>query len=386
MSIYLDYNASAPIDQRVLDVMISVYQNHAGNADSRTHEFGDDARRIVEKARSQVASILGIKKDEVFFTSGATESNNIALQGLKNYAKKCGKKHIITSNIEHKAVFEAAKAMALNGFEVDFVNPDRAGRVSANEVNSLVRNDTLLVSIMHVNNETGIIQPVDEIGEFLADKETFFHVDATQSFGKLVDEIRVLKYDMLSMSAHKIGGPQGVGLLALRKRGFRLPPIEGIMYGGKQERGIRPGTIPVALVAGLGAACEYSEEEYQETAEKCAVIKECLLTVLRESGLSYDINGDQKHCVPNTINLCLYGVSSEALMLASKQYCSISNGSACNSSTYNSSIVLRAMGIPADMIDNSIRISWGAKEDICEIKDNFQKTLEIAKSMARPCP
>ena len=199
MSIYLDYNASAPIDDRVLEKMIYVYKNVIGNADSRTHDFGDNARKIVEDARGKVASILGINKDEVFFTSGATESNNIVIQGLEEYGRSEKRMHIITTAIEHKAVLETAKAMQKRGFEVDFIAPGSDGRVSAEEVLSKVRDDTLIVSVMHVNNETGVIQPVKEIGDALAGTGTYFHVDATQSFGKLVDELKELKYDMMSM-------------------------------------------------------------------------------------------------------------------------------------------------------------------------------------------
>lgn len=382
MSIYLDFNSSAPIDSRVLEAMVNVYKNVIGNADSRTHDFGEGARKIVERARNQAASILGINKDEVFFTSGATESNNIVLQGLKTYAYKSGRKHIITSSIEHKAVLETAKALKMEGFEVDFVNPDFSGRVSVNSVKELVREDTLLVSIMHVNNETGIIQPVQEIGDLLAERDVFFHVDATQSFGKLVDEIKAIKYDMLSMSAHKIGGPQGIGALVLRKKGYRLPPVKGIMYGGQQENGIRPGTVPVALVAGLGAACGYAEAEYEENQKKCIAVKKCLMQILNESDVSYEINGDQSYCIPSTLNLCLHGVSSEALMLATKHYCGISNGSACNSNSYNPSFVLAAMGVPVGKIENSIRISWGPETDLGEVEDAFNNMLKMAKGLA----
>ena len=255
MSVYLDFNSSAPIDERVLNTMIEVYRNAIGNPDSRTHDFGDDARKIVEKSREELSSVLSVNSDEVFFTSGATESNNIALQGLIDYGQKYKKKHIITSSIEHIAVLETAKALEKIGFKVDYVQPDIDGRISSDKVIDLIRDDTLLISIMHVNNETGIIQPIKEIGDYLIEKDIYFHVDATQSFGKLVEELKNVKYDMLSMSAHKIGGPQGVGSLILRKKGYRLPPVKGIMYGGKQERGIRPGTIPVALVAGFGDAC-----------------------------------------------------------------------------------------------------------------------------------
>lgn len=259
MSIYLDFNSTTPIDERVLDCMIDVYKHTIGNADSRTHDFGENARQVVENARNQVAHILGVKKDEVFFTSGATESNNIAIQGLKEYGEKNHKMHIVTTSIEHKAVLESAKAMEKLGFEVQFLDPDIDGKISVESVLDAVRDDTLLVSVMHVNNETGIIQPIKEIGDLLSERNVLFHVDATQSFGKLVKELQEVKYNMLSMSAHKIGGPQGIGALILRKQRYKLPPVKAIMYGGQQEHGIRPGTTPVALVAGLGKACELAE-------------------------------------------------------------------------------------------------------------------------------
>jgi cysteine desulfurase len=192
MGIYLDYNASAPIDARVLDVMIDVYKNSYGNADSRTHDFGDSARKVVENARAQVAHLLGIDKSEVFFTSGSTESNNIAIRGLIKYAEKTGKKHVITSSIEHKAVLETIKSLKENDFEVDIIDPEEDGRVNADKILDLIRDDTLLVSLMHANNETGVIQPVKEIGDVLCEKGIFFHVDATQSCGKLVPELRDL--------------------------------------------------------------------------------------------------------------------------------------------------------------------------------------------------
>ena len=203
MSIYLDYNASAPINPEVLDVMIDVYKNHSGNADSRTHDYGEQARNIVETARKQVASLLGINTSEVFFTSGATESNNIAIQGLQEYALQTGKKHIITSSIEHKAVLETVKAMRDRGFEIDIVDPEPSGRLDVHKILGKLKSTTLLVSIMHVNNETGVIQPILELGEELEHRNVLFHVDATQSCGKLVDEIRHAKYNMLSFSAHR---------------------------------------------------------------------------------------------------------------------------------------------------------------------------------------
>lgn len=381
MEIYLDYSASSPIDKRVLDEMVDVYQNAYGNADSRTHEYGERARSIVENARGQVADILGINKEEVFFTSGATESNNIAIQGMKEYGTNENRKHIITTSIEHKAVLEPIKAMQACGFEVDYISPNMSGRISAQEVLSKVREDTLLVSIMHVNNETGIIQPIREIGEVLTQKKVLFHVDATQSFGKLVNELKEVKYDILSMSAHKLGGPQGIGALILRKKRYKLPPVKAIMYGGQQEHGIRPGTIPVALVAGLGKACELAKVEYLNNLKKCQTIKDRICELLENSGLNYNYNGDQHYCMPNIMNICICGVSSEALMLLSKDYCGVSNGSACNSNSYKPSYVLTEMGIPEERIENSIRISWGSEIDIKDIEQSIGRMLEVAKGL-----
>ena len=382
MAVYLDYNASAPINENVLNEMIEVYRNKIGNADSRTHDYGDAARGIVEDARKKVASLLGVKTDEIFFTSGATESNNIAIQGLQQYGCETGKKHIITTRFEHKAILNTTHEMENRGFLVDYVSPDESGRVNTDDIMQLVRSDTLLVSVMHVNNETGIIQPVEELGERLENQGIMFHVDATQSCGKLVDEIRRLKYTMLSFSAHKLQGPQGIGVLVLRKKRYKLPPVKPIMFGGQQEHGISPGTVPVALVAGLGKACEISETTYKDNAKKVQHIKKVVLQAFEKSGLRYKLNGDQKYCIPSTINVCVEGVSSEALMLATKRFCGISNGSACTSHSYEPSYVLTAMGLPVDRIESSVRISWGPDEDPKEVGQAIVNLLNTAKNMA----
>ena len=382
MGIYLDNNSSSPIDERVLAVMVDVYLNSYGNADSRTHNHGEQARIIVENARKQVASLLEINSSEVFFTSGSTESNNITIQGLEEYALKTNKKHIITSAIEHKSILETVNMMKKKGFDVDIVNPNLSGQINVQEILDKVRDDTLLASVMHVNNETGIIQPVDRLGTELEKRNILFHVDATQSCGKLVDEIRNLKYNMLSFSAHKLKGPQGVGVLILKKKKYKLPPVKNIMYGGQQEGGIRPGTIPVALVAGCGKACEIAEKEYRENSQKCKSLKVILEELLKKSNVNYHYNGAQQYCIDSSVNICFKGVMSEALMLSSKQYCSVSNGSACTSKSYSPSYVLQAMGIPTEDIENSIRISWGPETNEIEFRDNINKMVEIAKSLA----
>lgn len=379
MSIYLDYNASTPIDERVLNVMIEVYKNNYGNADSRTHNFGENARLVVENARALVAELLNANKDEVFFTSGATESDNIAILGLQHYANANNKRHIVTTAIEHKAVLEPLNYMSKKRFEITFIKPDERGRIKAADVINAVRQDTFLVSVMHANNETGIIQPVQEIGDALVDKDVLFHIDAAQSCGKLVEELRNVKYNILSASAHKMYGPQGVGALILRKKRYKSSPVSSIMFGGNQEHGIRPGTIPTALIAGFGEACRIAVEEYKSNYQIYLNNKNEILNLIKSSGVKYHINGSLEFCMPNTINIAFKGVNSEALMLASKQYCGISNGSACNSSSYKPSYVLEAMGLDKDRISNSVRISWGNKSIL---KSDIENLLLSVKALA----
>ena len=313
----------------------------------------------------------------------ADESGPEEAAKLAAYAETAKKKKIVTSAIEHKAILETVSELQKEGFKAAFVKPDATGRVPVQKILNEVTEHTLAVSLMHVNNETGIIQPVEQLGNELEKRKVLFHVDATQSCGKLVEEIKKMKYDMLSFSAHKLGGPQGIGVLVLRKKNYKLPPVKAIMYGGPQEHGIRPGTVPVALVAGCGKACEIAELEYIHRAEKLKFVKDLVLQMLGESGLDFTINGDQNYCMNNTLNVCLHGVSSEALMILTKQYCGISNGSACTSKSYSPSYVLLAMGVPVEQIENSVRISWGADTDPDLLKAEFSKMLSMAKKLAQ---
>lgn len=376
MSIYLDYNASTPIDERVLEAMIVSYREYYGNADSRTHDYGQRASQKVENARKQVALLLGIQTNEVIFTSGATESNNIAVLGLEEYGQKSNKRHIITTSIEHKAVLEAANHLNKKGFEVELISPNESGRLDFSFLLSKVRPDTLLVSVQHVNNETGIIQPVKEIGDVLWKTDTLFHIDAVQSCGKLVDEIRSLHYNMLSLSAHKMHGPQGIGALALRRKENKRPALQPIVFGGGQEGGLRPGTLPVALIIGLGKACEIARHEYNDNLIKYKQNKQRIIETIAKSGIVYGINGDQAYCMDNTMNISFLGIDSEALMIATKQYCSVSNGSACTSHDYSPSHVLMAMGLLEERIESAIRFSWGNQPIELIL---FEKLLEAVK-------
>ena len=356
MAVYLDYCASTPLDPRVLDTMIDVYQNTPGNADSRTHIFGTKAKEVVQKSRKTLAEILNVDPTEILFTSGATESDNTAILGLRKYGEENNKKHIITTAIEHKAVLESAKAMQKAGFDVDFIAPDESGRVCADQVLSKVRDDTLLVSIMHVNNETGVIQPVREIGKELSKKNVLFHVDAAQSFGKLNDEIRTLKYDMLSISGHKIHGPQGIGLFIMKRKNYHRPPVTPLLYGGQQEYGFRPGTTPVALVAGIAKAAEIMDQEYPTIVKDLLKTKETLLAML--SKYNAKPNGDQRYVLPNILNVSIPSIDAEAFFAAEKDNYALSNGSACNSGSYKPSFVLLAMGLDETRIAEALRISW----------------------------
>lgn len=375
MAIYLDYNASAPIEERVLERMIDVYRSHYGNADSRTHIFGTEAKEIVTTSRKAIADILGVDSTDVFFTSGSTESNNMAIVGLLDYALESGRNHFITTSIEHKSVLEAMKYLQEKGCSVDFVSPDSSGRIRPEQILDLVTEKTLLVSMMHVNSETGIIQPIEEVGEALSKTKTYFHIDATQGFGKLNQSLRKAKYNMLSITAHKLGGPQGVGAFVLRRdKTYRRPPVKQLMYGGQQERGYRPGTTPVALVAGFALAAEICDQESAMHAEKCQNIKNSFLNAI--SGLNYTINGDQNYCLPSTINISFHGVDAEGIFLAIKEDYAFSNGSACNSGSHAPSYVLTAMGLDENRISEAIRVSWNYNTQV-----DFTSLIDYVKAI-----
>jgi cysteine desulfurase len=356
-AIYLDCNATTPIESEVANVIRFYTEQEFGNAGSRTHEFGMTAKQAVLKARQQVAALVpGIDSSDVIFTSGATESNNIAILGLLNWAKKSGKSHVVTTSFEHKAVLEPVAYAESLGFEVTRVSPGESGAVSASDVLAAIRDDTFLVSVMHVNNETGIIQPIDEIAEGLPDTGYYFHVDAAQGYGKEVERLGHGRIDLISISGHKIYGPKGVGALLMRRRKFKRTPLAPIQFGGGQERGLRPGTLPVALISGLGKAAELCQKNHAERDKANRAFRQKLFQAL--GGLNCQVNGDESLSVPHAVNISFPGINSEALMLALKGIVAISNGSACTSQSYEPSHVLKAMGLSEDRIQSAIRLSW----------------------------
>jgi cysteine desulfurase len=356
MPVYLDCNATTPIDPEVEREFMHFIRAEFGNAGSRTHEFGTRAKQAVQRARDQVATVVKCQREEVVFTSGATESNNLALLGLRDHAEKAGRKHVITTAIEHKAVLEPLEYLAGRGFTVTLLKPEADGAVTAAAVAGALRPDTLLVSVMHVNNETGVIQPIEEIAKALAKHEAFFHVDAAQGFGKCISELQNQRIDLISISGHKIYAPKGIGALVTRRRGYKRPPLTPLLFGGGQERGLRPGTLPVALIVALGKAAELAVRDAEKRHKHCSTIKQEALAAF--AGIGAVPTGDQSKSVTSTLNVAIPGMDSEAVMLALKDVVAISNGSACTSQNYTTSHVLTAMGLSEDHVKGALRLSW----------------------------
>lgn len=354
--VYLDCNATAPLDPEVFETVREYLTLDFGNAASRTHEFGVRAKRAVEAARGQVATALAAQTDEVIFTSGATESDNLAILGLAAHGQTAGKRHIVTSATEHKAVLEPIAHLATLGFEVTLLKPDARGWVDSGQLSGALRPDTLLVSLMHANNETGIIQPVEEYAKVLKSHTAFFHVDAAQTFGKLTKPLRDPRIDLVSVSGHKVYAPKGIGALVVRRRGFDRVPLRPLTFGGGHERGLRPGTLPVHLIAGLGKATELALRHEDKRREACGRIRREALE--RLAPLQPIYHGDQERCLPHVLNVAFPGLDSEAVIVALKDTVAISNGSACTSHSYEPSHVLQAMGLPKDEVLGAIRISW----------------------------
>ena len=356
MAVYLDCAATAPVEPRVQREVMTYLGVEFGNAGSRHHGFGARARSAVEKARVQVAALVGATRGEIIFTSGATESNNLALLGLAEHGAGTGRTHLVSTRIEHKSVLEPLQALAARGFEVTLVPPQPGGWVHPQSILEAVREDTLLVSVMQVNNETGVIQPIQEIARLLESHPAYLHVDAAQGFGKVVAPLRNRRIDLVSISGHKIHAPKGIGALVTRRRNGKRPPLTPLMHGGGQELGLRPGTLPVPLIAGLGKASQLALEEHGERNAACRNFKEILLSELRP--LKPVFNGDLERTVPQIVNLTLPGIDSEEAIEAVSPVAAISNGSACTSTSESCSHVLSAQGLDEDRMEGALRLSW----------------------------
>lgn len=354
--VYLDCNATTPLDPEVRGEVLRYLDEEFGNAGSRTHRYGQNAKERVNQARDEVAQVVACQPDEVVFTSGATESNNIALLGIARHGEETGKRHVIGTMIEHKAVLEPLQALRSRGFDVTLLPPGAGGYVEPEEVADALRPDTLAVSVMAVNNETGVIQPIPQIAGLLSGHGAYLHVDAAQAFGKDLGILRDQRIDLMSISGHKIYAPKGIGALITRRRGYKRPPLHPIAFGGGQERGLRPGTLPVPLVAGLGAAARLAIRDRDKREYQCAAFKATLLDAL--APLRPRLNGDPGRTVSHAVNLSIPGIDAEAAMLAVKDLIAISNGSACTSDRYEPSHVLVAMALSEDLARGALRMSW----------------------------
>jgi cysteine desulfurase len=353
--IYLDYQATTPMDPRVLEAMMPYFTHKFGNSGSRSHAYGWEAEEGTEKARGQVAKLIGADEKEVIFTSGATESNNLAIRGVAEFYKD-RKNHIITTVTEHKCVLDTCRHLEQQGFEVTYLPVKQDGLLDLDVLRAAITDKTVLVSVMAVNNEIGVIQPLAEIGRICREKKVFFHTDAAQAAGKIPLDVEALNIDLMSISGHKIYGPKGIGALYVRRKPrVRLVPM---IVGGGQERGFRSGTLPTPLCVGLGEAAEICMKEMDAEAKRLKKLQERMLNGLRAKLTDIVVNGDLEHRIPGNLNISFAYVEGESLMMGIKNL-AVSSGSACTSASLEPSYVLRALGVEEEMAHTSLRIGLG---------------------------
>lgn len=353
LPIYLDYNATTPVDAQVLEVMLPYFSEQFGNAASRTHLYGWEAQEAVETARRQVANLIGASEKEIVFTSGSTESINLAIKGIAEVLQHKGK-HIITASTEHKAVLDTCQHLEKIGFEITYLVPDSEGMLTAAQVDAAIRTDTILVSIMAAHNEIGVIQPFREIAQVCQANHVLFHTDATQAIGKIPINVATDGIDLLSLSAHKLYGPKGVGALYVRKN----LKINAQLDGGGHERGRRSGTLNVPGIVGLGKACELAGLEMHVQQQRLGVLRDKLETTLLNTILQSQVNGSRQHRLTHVSNMAFGGVDGEQLLMNLKDL-AVSSGSACTSASVEPSYVLKALGVPDDLAYASVRFSLG---------------------------
>ncbi len=381
--IYLDYAATTPTDPRVVDAMLPYFTTMFGNAASRTHVFGWQAEEAVEAARAAIAAVIGADAKEITWTSGATEANNLAIKGAVEFLTESGKKHVITAVTEHKAVLDTCKYLERHGAEVTYLPVDELGLVSAAQVEAAIRPDTAICSIMFVNNETGVVQPVTEIGAVCRKHGVLFHTDAVQAFGKLPIDVDAMNIDLLSMSAHKIYGPKGVGALYVRRRRPRVRLAPQI-HGGGHERGNRSGTLNVPGIVGFGWAAKLAREEMAVEAAKILELREYLRTRLMTEIPHATLNGSLEHRVPGILNISFAYVEGESLLMGLKEV-AISSGSACTSASLEPSYVLKAMGLNDELAHSSLRISIGrftTREELDHIAMLIEREVARLREMS----
>ena len=369
--VYLDYAATTPVDKRVAEKMIPYLTETFGNPASNSHAFGWEAEEAVEKARADIAALINADPKEIIFTSGATESDNLAIKGAANFYKTKGK-HLITVKTEHKAVLDTMRELERQGFEVTYLGVQENGLIDLEELKAAIRDDTILISVMWVNNEIGVVQDIPAIGEICRERKIIFHVDAAQACGKVPVDVEAAKIDLLSMSGHKVYGPKGIGALYVRRK--PRVRLEAQMHGGGHERGFRSGTLPTHQIVGMGEAFRIAKEELEQDMAHYSKLRDIFLKGIEGIEEVY-INGDLEHRAPNNLNVSFNFVEGESLIMAVKEL-AVSSGSACTSASLEPSYVLRALGRNDELAHSSLRITFGRMTT----EEEVQFAAELIKS------
>ena len=383
LPIYLDYNATTPVDPKVVEAMMPYFTESFGNAASRNHSFGWQVEKVVDDARELIGNLIGAGGKEIVFTSGATESDNLAILGVAEFYNKKGT-HIISSPIEHKAVIDPCHALEQKGYEITFLDVDKQGCIDLKQLENSIREDTILVSLMAGNNEIGTLNPISEIGQITRNKGVLFHTDATQGVGKIPIDVEEMNIDLLSMTAHKFYGPKGIGALYVRRKKPRVR-LSPIMFGGGHERGMRSGALNVPGIVGFAKALELSVEEMASEAERLTGLRQRLLDRLN-SELDYIfLNGHPTERLPNNLNISFGYVEGESLMMGVNEL-AVSSGSACTSASLEPSYVLRALGVGDDLAHSSIRFGMGRFTTVEEIDYTAEKTIAAVKRLREMSP
>ena len=380
--IYFDYQSTTPCDPRVVDKMMPYFTQHFGNPHSSSHVYGRNAKQAVEEARERIAHIIGADSREIFFTSGATEANNMAIKGLARfYGDK--KRHIITVATEHKCVLDSCRHLELEGFKITYLPVHSNGLIDIDQLESFMTDNTLVVSIMAVNNEIGVIQPLNEIGRLCRARGIFFHTDAAQAIGKIAIDVEAMNIDLLSLTGHKIYAPKGVGALYIRRKPrVRLTPL---FNGGGQERGLRSGTVSPPLAVALGEACYIAEQEMASESERLYSLRDHFYNKIKASLNEVYLNGDLEQRIPGNLNLSFAYVEGEGLMMRLKDL-AVSSGSACTSSSLEPSYVLRALGVEEELAHTSLRIGFGRMTTFAEVDYAAHRIVEAVTQLREMSP
>jgi cysteine desulfurase len=382
LPIYMDYHATTPVDPRVVEVMVPFFTQHFGNAASRNHPFGWEAEEAVDKARKQVADLIGANPKEIVFTSGATESDNLAIKGVAAMYREKGN-HIITAVTEHKAVIDSCKHLEKDGYRVTYLPVQKNGLINLDELRAAITDKTILISIMTANNEIGVIQPIAEIGAIAKEKGVLFHTDGVQAVGKVPFNVNELKVDLVSISAHKMYGPKGVGALYVRRRNPRVLLVPSI-DGGGHERGMRSGTLNVPGIVGFGKAAELCQQEMAKDTERLLKLRARLNDRLHKQLDEIYINGTMEHRLPHNLNISFAYVEGESLLMGINDV-AVSSGSACTSASLEPSYVLKALGAGDDLAHSSIRFGlgrWTTEEEVDYVADKLAHVVTRLREMS----